>query len=358
MRGTGPAMNATERVLAVLRRQPNLPGDPAAQTELAKGFVERMKQRQPLAAEMLQTGRMAPEELESRISVFLADRRAETAMHSDSAIASRALESFSERFILTNFGRPAERVHSLALRGTAEEGGRRREFVLFRQHPNRARLHYVENGVVVTALGFDGKNAWRQDAAGRAVFLSGNEARALRELADYDHPLIDAETRHTSVRLLRGDIVGRDLVEVELDRGEFGKMVSKIDPVTAEERVVVRFSGPGTSAGSAETRLSDYHRHGSLNLPHKQETWEGGQLKRTVLIERIDTEPGFVSQFFTRPDTGQFAFMDLMGAFEVVRRKQAATPAGNATPGAATPPAPTTTGSVAAAPKVVAGGTR
>lgn len=322
LRGAAAAAgDAPSRVRAALARAAGAPADEAARRALAAAFLERLAQRGRTALEALSAGRMPESELDSRVTVFLADWREEHAVSAGEKNAAAALAAFAERFVAANFGTGADRVQSLALRGTADEGGRRREFVLFRQHPDRVRLHYVENGVVTLALGHDGEHAWRQEASGRAIYLSGAEARAVRELAEFDHPLIDSAARRVAVKLAGGTLAGPGAVELELERAGGAKTVSRIDAATLQENAVVRVAADGKRS---ETRLSDYRKLGAMNVPYRQETWEDGALKRTVVIAQAEIEPGLLAEFFARPDGGRFAFMDFMGALDVIRKKQAA----------------------------------
>ena len=68
-----------------------------------------------------------------------------------------------------NIGRLTDRAGSICYRGTVEENGKTREFLVFKKRPRRIRIHIIENGSIVGVIGYDGKAVWRQSLAGPAI---------------------------------------------------------------------------------------------------------------------------------------------------------------------------------------------
>jgi outer membrane lipoprotein-sorting protein len=260
---------------------------------------------------------MPTEELQSRVTIFISDLKAEASTVSADPAAA-ALEAVIDAFIRTNFGREGERVGAISYQGSIEENGVKREFIIFRKRPEKIRMHFIKEGLVASVLGYDGKNAWRQAPGKEAVRVPAEELAALRKIARFDPPLVGVRER--GAEIIREDKVGNGPITLRIRERDGAEFVSMIDPETLNE-LSTRSQGSGGSV--EETRYMDHRKLGVLNVAHTQEQWLDGALRSTTHITDVRLEPGLLDSFFSPPEKQSLGFMDYMGALVVIKDRAA-----------------------------------
>ncbi len=303
-------------VADMLKAAPDLAHSDDERRALVDRFVERLGGLSGTARRDLLAGRLPRDELLSRVTVFLNDLRAEAARASaDPAVAAAA--PVADAYIAANFGSAADRVDSICLRGTAEEGATKHEFVLFKMRPNLLRIHMMQNGMVVGVLGFDGTTAWAQLAGKPPVPALGRMAEVLSRTSRFDDPLVAYRERGAVVRLEGKQADGE--IKLSIHETDGTDMVSSIDPATYNQ-LSLRTHQPG--AHWFETRFRDYRKVGAVNIPFLQEEYEEGVLTSTTRYSEATIDPGLIARFFAHPTVMAFDYMDFMGGLAVMEARE------------------------------------
>jgi len=304
------AADPRQQVVDLLRREPSVAGTDAERLSLADRFIERLGQRSPTARTELLRGKMSAEELQSRVSVFIADLRTESAAAPVDAKAAAA-QTLVDSFVKANF---SERANDLIYRIEIDANGVKRDGVVFRKRPGKVRMHIVDAGLVVGVLAFDGMNAWRQEPGKAGVPSMGAEADALKQLARFDDPLVDFRERGTEVSL--GEKTENGLQPLNIRERDGTEMVALIDPTTYNE---VSLRTRQSDGKWNEQRYSDYRKLGALNLAYVQEEWSDGKLRSTTRITEARLDTGLIDEFFARPINPILSYMDFMGGLAAIK---------------------------------------
>jgi hypothetical protein len=306
------------RVAELLGREPGIAQNDQERLALADRFIERLGELSETAHDNLMSGRMTQDELQSRVTVFASDTRAERSeIAADPATA--AVPAIVESFEKANLGPVTGRPDAICFRGVLEEKGTKRDLVIFKKRPNKLRIHVVEDGLVIGVLGFDGNNSWREVPGKPAVPLAGAAADALSRSAPYDDPLVGYRERGADVRLEGRP--GDEPIRLRIVETDGTTRVATIDPITYEETSLRTVRSDGRWF---ETRFRDYRRVGNLNVAYVQEQWDNGALRSTTRITDVSLDPGLLDRFFAFPSKPDFGFMDFMGGLAVmqIRAKQ------------------------------------
>lgn len=305
------------KVAELLKRDSAVASNDTERLALAERFLTRLTERSAMAGDSLRSGKMPAEELQSRVAVFISDLKAEAvaAKLDPSAVA---LEAVIDSFVRANFGRDGERVGAISYRGSLEENGAKREFVIFRKRPEKFRMHFVKDGLVVSVLGYDGGNAWRQAPGKAAQRIPAGEIATLHKVARFDPPLVDYRERGAQVK--RDGKAESGPITLRIHEADGSELVSTIDPKTLSE-VSTRMQRPG--GGVEETRYKDHRKAGVLTVAHVQEQWVDGVLRSTTRIDQVRSEPGLLDSFFAQPENQNLGFMDYMGALVVIKERAA-----------------------------------
>ena len=278
---------------------------------LADRFIERLGNFSGTARANLMAGRMSLDELQSRVSVFVADLRAEAARApADPAVA--AVPPIVDAYIKANFGSATDRMNSIIYRGAVEEKSIKREFVLFKKRPRLLRIHIVQNGLVVGVMGFDGAAGWDESPGRMPVAAVGRQADMLAASSRFDDPLVGYRERGAEVRLL--DRPANGPIQLHIRESDGTEMVADIDPATDKETALRTRRSDGSWR---ELRLRDYRRVGPVNVAFLQEEWDAGVLHSTTRYTEVALDPASCSTAFCcRPQGHSFRFhMDLWAAW-------------------------------------------
>jgi hypothetical protein len=318
-----PTGDPRARVVEELGRDPDLARTDAERKALADRFIVWLGGLSGTARDNLLAGRLAPDELRSRIEVFSADIRAERAkVVSDPAVA--AVPAIEEAFEKANLGPVPERADSICCKGTESDGKIARDFVLFKKRPESIRIHIVEDGMVAGVLAYDGVTAWRQVPGRMPVRLTGAEAESLISSSRFDDPLVGYRERGAAARLESAP--GASPIRLRIREAGGREVVETIDPATYNELSV----GWRNSAGKwDETRFREYRKVGPVSVAGVQEHWSDGALLTTTRISEVRLDSGVLARIFSFPSNPNLDYMDFMGGLKglamIVKREAAAT---------------------------------
>jgi len=304
------------RVAELLRGEEGVGRTDPERMVIADRFIQRLGELSSAARDNLLAGKMTTDELQSRVRVFAADLRAESAAVAVDPAVAAALP-IVDSFVKANFGSAAERPDSICFKGVEEGLGKKREFVIFKKRPNKIRIHIMENDQVIGIIGFDGTRTWRQSSGQPAIPVVGSDADAIVNSTRFDHPLIGYRENGTAVRL-DGGKAGRT-IQLHLRESDGTEMLSTIDPSNYREisRRTLRPGGVWT-----ELRFKDYRKVGPVNLPYEQEVWGDGKLTSTTRISDVNLDPGLLDGFFAMPTGIRLGFMDYMNALAIAARER------------------------------------
>ena len=302
-----------KQVAELLHREPAIAGTDPERLVLADRFLERLGQRSPTARNELLRGTMTAEELQSRVNVFIADLRTESA-NAPVDPKTSAVQALVDSYLKANF---SERANDIVYKAKIEANGMKRECVIFKKRPGKIRMHIVEDGLVIGILGFDGTIAWRQEPGKASVYSTGAEVESLKQLARFDDPLVDYREHGTDVQL--GDKPEKGPFQLAIRERDGTEMIAAINPVSYNE---VSLRTRQSDGKWRELRFSDYRKLGALNLAYVQEDWSEGKLRSTTRITDARLDSGLIDQFFVRPVNPVFSYMDYMGGLAAIKAQQ------------------------------------
>jgi hypothetical protein len=314
----GAAATLRMRVAELLRREPGPAQPDSDRLEIADQFIRSLGDLSETTRDNLLSGRVSDDELQSRVTVFAADRRVgKTRVATDPAVA--AVPAFVDAFEKANFGIITERADSICFRGTVDESGTRRELVIFKKRPNKLRIHVVEGGLVVGVIGFDGTSGWRQPMGKPARRIVGQAAAALAESARFDDPIVGYAERGASARLEGKP--GDSPIVLDIAETDGTKWIETIDPANYEELSLVKVRKDGRRT---DTKFMDYRKVGNLNVAFGQEEWADGVLRSTTRVTDVSLDPGLLDRFFSYPASQNLGYMDYMGGLAVLQAREKA----------------------------------
>jgi outer membrane lipoprotein-sorting protein len=180
-------------------------------------------------------------------------------------------------------------------------------FVTTFVRPMKTRLEFTIQGMTATQV-FDGETAWAI-----LPFLGSNDpqvmpdeqARLMREQADFDGPLIDWEAKGHQVELVgMEDLEGTEAyhLEVTLDSGDVRSFY-----LDAESYLLIRLEAKTEIQGTemeVETIFSDYREVGDLVMAHSIESRpKGAPAGQILTMESIELNIEVDEDFFTMPES-------------------------------------------------------
>ncbi len=302
------------QLVEALGRIPDLAQIDAERQGLADRFIIWLGGLSGTARDSLLAGRMAPDELQSRVDVFAADIRAERShVATDPAVA--AVPAIADAFEKANLGPVPERADSICCRGTVSDGAVTRDFVLLKKRPGSIRIHIVQDGLVVGVLAYDGATAWRQVPGKPPVRIEGPEAESLIGTARFDDPLVGFRERGATARLESSP--GASILRLSIRELGGAEVVETIDSVTYN---LLSFGRRDSAGKWDETRFREYRKVGPLSVAGVQEHWTDGVLRSTTRITDVRLDTGVLARIFSMPSNPKLDFMDYMGGLEVLAK--------------------------------------
>jgi hypothetical protein len=321
-----PAAAATDtprtRVAGLLKSEPGIAQTDEERLVLADQFIDNLGELSGTAHDNLLAGRMSDDELQSRVAVFAADRRAQQAQIAVDP-STAAVPAIVDSFEKANFGRVTDRVEAICYKGVIEEKGVKRELVMFKKRPNKLRIHVVEDGLVIGVIAFDGTTAWRQVPGRGATAIPEAAARLVADSAHFDDPLIGYSERGADVRLESKP--GDAPLRLRIRETDGITRIATIDPATFNELSLRTLHSDGRWD---EVRFSDFRKVGSLNVAYTQEQWVNGALRSTTRITDVRLDPGLLDRFFAYPTDPNLGFMDFMGGLFALQAREKPNAAG------------------------------
>jgi hypothetical protein len=202
-----------------------------------------------------------------------------------------------------------DRITALAaVRATGHvlQGGKRVNFHLTAARPAKLRLE-MEGGSRTMVQGYDGVDSpWEFDTGKwppRYITMAENSARTFIADAEFDDPLVSAETRGYTFDYggeVKGD--GRPMLQVLVTRNLKEQFALLLDAETYLIAMrVERRSSVGGRPIQIVTRFDDYRPVEGVLLPHKVTVAVDGRVTQQSVIESIEPNPKTTSETFTRP---------------------------------------------------------
>jgi outer membrane lipoprotein-sorting protein len=189
-------------------------------------------------------------------------------------------------------------------------------FTMEIKRPNKMRMEFTVQGQTGTQA-FDGKTGWQiLPFAGQKEpqLLPAAATRSLAQQADFDGPLVDAETKGHTVRyvgLQKLDTGEAHQLELKLKTGETRQIY--LDAKTyLEVRGEAHLARPGGLAdrqGPPVEMISimgDYRKVDGLMLPHRLESGpKGAPEKMRMTVDKIELNVPMDDSRFVMPKAGQ-----------------------------------------------------
>ena len=176
-------------------------------------------------------------------------------------------------------------VQTMRLTGTISARGMTAPFTISSKRPNLARQETEIQGMPMVR-GFDGTTPWMM-SSGQVREITGPEAQATRDQADFDSPLVDFRAKGNTVELVGTDTVDGVKVyhlKVTTKAGQVQQYF--LDAETGLERqTAVTISQNGGEATIVST-LSDYRDVDGLKIPFSIKQTVNGTPATELTIEK------------------------------------------------------------------------
>ena len=179
-------------------------------------------------------------------------------------------------------------------------------FVTTFARPLRTRLEFTLQGMTATQV-FDGEVAWAIlpfIGSTDPQMMPDEQARLMREQADFDGPLIDWEAKGHQVELIgTEDLEGTEAyhLEVILDSGDARDFY-----LDGESYLLIRLEAKTEIQGTemeVETIFSDYREVGGLMMAHSIESRpKGAPAGQVLTMESIELNVEVEDDFFAMPE--------------------------------------------------------
>ena len=227
-----------------------------------------------------------------------------------------------EQYVKATGGRKAlSRIQTLTIEGafTADDG-KSGTYTFDTKLPNR---YYMEllTGDRNLIEAYNGKSAWRQNAAGEIGTLVGPEGMQLEAAAQvYNSRLVNPKKSKIALALVgHAQVLGKDALELELTTATGMKRQIFFDPQT---HLIVKEAA--TVGGIAEEIFyDDYRSVDGVKLPHKIELHRGSD-KYDIAVTRAVINGTIGERVFDFPKKSQVQLPDLKTLFKEIDDNQKA----------------------------------
>jgi outer membrane lipoprotein-sorting protein len=191
-------------------------------------------------------------------------------------------------------------VQTMRLTGTITARGMTAPFTISSKRPNLARQETEIQGVPMVR-GFDGTTPWMM-TSGQVREITGPEAQATRDQADFDSPLVDFRAKGNTVELVGPETVDGVKVyhlKVTTKAGQVQQYF--LDAETGLERQTsVTISQNGAAATIVST-LSDYREVEGLKIPFSIKQTVNGTPATELTIEKAEFNVPLDEALFRMP---------------------------------------------------------
>lgn len=195
-------------------------------------------------------------------------------------------------------------IQTVKTTGTLELGGLNLQmpFTMFNSRPNKVRMDTEFQGQK-SIQATDGEAAWMINpfaGAFEATAMDAETAKAFKENADVDGPLVDYKKKGHKIELVgKEDVEGTETYKLKLTRESGNVDFFYLD---AEYYVEIMTVSKRTVAGQEieqTVKFSDYKEVDGLMLPHQYEI--SGLQGVTMTIDSVVFNPEIDPQIFTMP---------------------------------------------------------
>ncbi len=194
-------------------------------------------------------------------------------------------------------------VRGLTMRGIIKANGADVPVTIQTHRPHFFRQEVKVQGATIVQ-GFDGEQAWTLNAlvAPTAQRLPDEQARRMREQADFDGPLVESDGKGITIAYDKFErIEGRAAYCLRVTRPVGPLQRLCIDADTAREiRSSVEIEEDGRKA-RVDTMFTDYREVDGLTLPFRVRTLVDGRPQSQLVIDTVEFSPEFDPSLFTMP---------------------------------------------------------
>lgn len=179
--------------------------------------------------------------------------------------------------------------------------------VMYSRRPNLSRqeVNFATGQTMITA--FDGQTAWSLNpltGQSTPTALSGPQADAAKEQADFDGPFVDYKAKGYTVELIGTEPAGdRKVYHLKVTSKDQRIQHVYVDTVTSlESRVVSELQTP-MGKWEMEQQLSDFRDVEGLKVPFLVKTLMNGAEQATLKVEKVEFNAKFDDSVFKMPKT-------------------------------------------------------
>lgn len=182
-------------------------------------------------------------------------------------------------------------------------------FVMTFARPQRARLEFTMQGMTGVQA-FDGETAWMiMPFMGKtdAEVMAEDQAKNMKEQADFDGPLMDWKEKGHQVELVGlEDVEGTQAYKLKVTMANGDLRYHYLD---SDYFVTIKQEGKTKVQGTEmefETTLSDYKEVGGLMFAHSIESKPKGQpTGQVITIEKIELDVDAPDDLFAMPEPSE-----------------------------------------------------
>jgi outer membrane lipoprotein-sorting protein len=193
-------------------------------------------------------------------------------------------------------------VQTMKLTGTISAGGMNAPFTISSKRPNLARQETELQGTAMVRA-FDGTTPW-MSMGGQTREITGPEAQATREQADFDSPLVDYAAKGNRIELVGPDTVDGAKVfhlKVTTKSGQIQQYF--LDAETGLERETSVTLNQNGQDITVDSLLSDYREVSGLKIPFKIKQTVNGTPVTELTIEKAEFNVPLDDSVFKMPKT-------------------------------------------------------
>ncbi len=193
------------------------------------------------------------------------------------------------------------------MRGKITMGQIEAPMLIEAKRPSRFRMEFTVQGMIGIQA-FDGETAWMlMPFMGKTEpeVMSDEQAKEMREQADFDGILVDWKEKGNTVELVgTGDVEGTDAHKLKVTLPSGDATFVYLDPesgIALQHETTSKVPGQGTEKKVVVT-FSDYKEVEGLMIAHSMETTMGGQVVAVTTIDTVEVNPDISDDRFTMPE--------------------------------------------------------
>ncbi|MFQ6083861.1 MAG: outer membrane lipoprotein carrier protein LolA [Candidatus Aminicenantia bacterium] len=195
-------------------------------------------------------------------------------------------------------------IQSVKITGKVIAQGVEMPMVMWNKRPNMIRMETTfQDKKIVQA--YDGEKAWwimpflgSEDPQE----MTGLQAEAMKDQADFDGPLVDYKEKGHKVELLgKEDMAGTEVYKLKVTKKDGKEIYYYLDTeYCIELKQSMQREYQGTEL-QVETILADYKPVKGIMIPHSIETRVNGQTQAQITIESVEFDVDIDDSLFKMP---------------------------------------------------------